>query len=260
MGNKLETYSYSKVKAFYNCPYAYYKHYFEKIKPDFDHGTSEFGTFCHSILEKYAKGELGEWELLNYYVENYDANVPDSMVLHMSDDFSKDFSSSYYSKGYEYFENFEGFNGLEIVEAEHEFYENVEDRFYLTGKIDLICKDKNGDIVVIDHKSKGRFKNKVEKHDYARQLYLYAYAVFKKYGKFPKTLIFNMFRIPDWVVIPFNRDDYIEAMTWLKNSVAEIESCLDFYPINGTFYCHNFCGYYATGMCDRCSTPTDGNK
>ena len=145
------------------------------------------------------------------------------------------------------------------MEAEYDFNENVEDRFILTGKVDLICRDKNGDIVVIDHKSKGKFKNKAEQHEYARQLYLYAYAVFKKYGKFPKTLVFNMFRVPDWVVIPFNKDGYIEAMEWLKNSVAEIESCMDFYPITDTFFEKNFCEYYATGLCDRCSASADSS-
>ena len=257
--NRLETYSYSKVKSFYNCPYGFYKHYYEKERTNFNHGTSEFGTFCHLILEKYAKGELGEWELLDYYSDHYDENVVDSMVLHISDDFSKDFSEMYFSKGYDYFQNFEGFQDLEVLEAEYDFNENVEDRFILTGKVDLICQDKNGDIVVIDHKSKGKFKNKAEQHEYARQLYLYAYAVFKKYGKFPKTLVFNMFRVPDWVVIPFNKDDYIEAMEWLKDSVAEIESCMDFYPITDTFFEKNFCEYYATGLCDRCSTSADSS-
>lgn len=55
----MNTYSFSKLKCFYNCKYYYYLHYFDDdgMEPE-SHGTSEFGRFIHKILELYGKGEL----------------------------------------------------------------------------------------------------------------------------------------------------------------------------------------------------------
>lgn len=244
----IEKYSFSKIKRFYSCPYSYYLHYYEKPEKENPNvitgsGISEFGTFAHSILEKYTKGELDLCDILNYYEENYDNNIISSSVLDLGNGFIKDLYSLYYNDGYKYFSNFNGFDKLEILETEYEFEENIDNKFIFTGKIDLIAKDSEDRLVVIDHKSKSEFKSKKEKEEYAVQLYLYAYAIFKKYGKFPHRLMFNMFRKQKWVTIDFDKKKYIDAIAWLKDSVDEIESCLEFNTIKHTFYCRNFCDY-----------------
>ena len=42
---KLNSYSYSRLKSFFNCKYYYYEHYYAKELPEESHGTSEFGSF-----------------------------------------------------------------------------------------------------------------------------------------------------------------------------------------------------------------------
>ena len=62
---KLPIYSYSKVKSFYNCPFYFFKNYLDRPE-DFvpeGHGTSEFGSYVHKILEMYEKGELDNIKL-----------------------------------------------------------------------------------------------------------------------------------------------------------------------------------------------------
>lgn len=238
-------YSYSKVKSFYNCPFYFFKNYFDKPK-DFvpeGHGTSEFGSYVHKILEMYEKGELGEYELFPYYEEHYDENVKSTFLMHLGNNFSKDLWKIYYDDGKKYFQNFSGYEGLKILESEYEFFEEVDNSFILNGKIDLIAIDKDNELVVIDHKSKGKFKNKIEKEEYAVQLYLYAYAIFKKYKKYPKLLIFNMFRSNEWVEFKFDENKYTDALDWLIKSVNEIEHTLEFPPKLDTFYCNNFCTF-----------------
>lgn len=242
---QLPVYSYSKVKSFYSCPHYFYQNYYDKPE-DFipeGHGTSEFGSYVHKILEMYEKGELGEYELLQYYEEHYDENVKSTFLTYMGKGYSKDLWKVYYDGGKKYFETFSGYDGLKILESEYEFFEEVDNFFILNGKIDLIAMDKNGDLVVIDHKSKGKFKNKAEKNEYAIQLYLYAFAVFKKYGKFPKKLMFNMFRSGEWVKFDFDEDKYTESLEWLIKSVHEIESAMEFPPKPNTFFCQNFCPF-----------------
>ena len=58
----------------------------------------------------------------------------------------------------------------------------------------LILKGQNGFNLTNIYRSfgKGKFK-KGEKEEYAKQLYLYALAVKRKYGEYPKYLFFNMF-------------------------------------------------------------------
>lgn len=241
--NQLAKYSYSKIKNFKECKYGFYKNYFENDKDRLSHGTSEFGSFSHEILEKYAKNELAEYELLPYYIEHYDDNVKSTMVLKMSDTFSKDFSYTYFSSGKDYFENFNGFGDIKILEAEYEFSEPIDNKFLLIGKIDLIAEDVNENLIVIDHKSKSKFKNKAEECEYAKQLYIYAFAIYRKYNKFPKKLMFNMFRRNEWVKFDFDKQKYDETMKWVVDEINEIENCIEFEPIKSGFYCDNFCCY-----------------
>lgn len=241
----LPIYSYSKVKSYYNCPYYFFENYFEK-SDDFElesHGTSEFGSYVHKILEMYEKDELEIYELLDYYEDNYLDNVKSTFVTNMGKGFYKDLSSLYYEGGKAYFENFAGFDDLDILESEYEFYEEIDNSFILNGKIDLVALDKDGKLLVIDHKSKGKFKNKAEKREYATQLYLYSYAVFKKYNRYPDKLAFNMFRQNEWVWFDFDEEEYTKSMDWLIKSVDEIENSFDFEPILDTFFCNNFCGF-----------------
>lgn len=244
----METYSFSKIKCFMSCPLCFYKKYFEKPeeknpKLSMSHGMSEFGSFSHEILEKYEKGELEIYEMLPFYKEHYDENVVSDFSLKLSEDYYRDFSVDYYRSGERYFKNFKGFNEFKILEAEYDFEENIGNKFKFIGKIDLIAEDKFGNLIVIDHKSKSKFKNKTEQKEYAKQLYLYTYAVYKKYKKFPKTLMFNMFRKEDWVKIDFNIKDYVDALKWAIDMVEEIESTFEFIPQKDTFYCWNFCSY-----------------
>ena len=239
---ELPRYSFSKISSFLHCRYGFFKHYFNG-EEGISHGTSEFGGFCHNILEKFEKGELNVYDLSQYYIDNYNKEITSDFTLKMSEDFSKDFAGDYYDSGKKYFENFEGFNDFEILEAEYEFEEVINDLFIFNGKIDLVALDKNGDLVIIDHKSKARFKSKAELKEYARQLYLYSYATYKKYGKFPKQMMFNRFRKNEWTIIDFKQEDYEEALNWAVTNVEEIESTFDFYPNCGDFFSDNFCAF-----------------
>lgn len=244
----MEKYSYSKIKCFLSCPLCFYKRYFEKPEKEqpwlvTGHGTSEFGSFVHSILENYEKGNLETFEMLPYYQEHYNENVVSTFEMKITEDFTKDFSFQYYSSGEEYLKTFNGFNNFNILEAEYEFEEPIDNKFIFTGKIDLIAEDDEKHLIVIDHKSKNGFKNKAELDEYAVQLYLYSYAVEKKYGRLPDILMFNVFRKKKWETIKFDKNRYKDSLSWLKTQVDTIENCFDFPSIPNTFYCWNFCQY-----------------
>jgi CRISPR/Cas system-associated exonuclease Cas4 (RecB family) len=197
----------------------------------------------HHILEEYAKGNMLIEEMLPYYEEHFGDKIISPFVLKIAEDFSKDFYYTYFESGKNYLENFTGFGKMKVLEVEYEFNETVDDKFIFTGKVDLIVEDEDGEFTIIDHKSKSGFKSKKELAEYATQLYLYAFAVERKYGKFPTRLMFNMFRKEEMIKIDFKQSDYEVAMQWLKDSVCKIEECFEFLPILGTFFCNNFCSY-----------------
>lgn len=245
---QLNSYSFSRLKTFYNCKLYYYLHYFDKTLSEVSHGTSEFGSFVHEILEKYAKGELEIYELLPYYEEHYKENIVSDFSLKMSETFSKDMGPKYYESGKRFLEDFTGFD-FNIIEAERQFNLLYKDKFYLNGKIDLIVTNKDGDIYLIDHKSKGNWKNKSEKQEYAKQLYLYAWAIKQIFGKYPKKMAFFMFRINKWEWFDFSLKELHNTLSWVENVVEEIESEFDFSPeldsdgnVTVDFWKRNFCG------------------
>lgn len=223
-------------------------HYFDKSLPEVSHGTSEFGSFVHEILEMYAKGKLEIYEMLPYYEEHYNDYVISDFTLKMSSDFSKDMGEKYYTAGKEFLEQFSGFD-FKILNAEQQFNLPYKDKFFLNGKIDLIACNDSGDLLVIDYKSKGNWKNKEEKEEYSKQLYLYSWAIKQLYGKYPKKMAFYMFRINKWEWFNFSLKKLHSVLKWVENSIEEIESEFDFSPELDEnkepimdFWKRNFCG------------------
>lgn len=251
----METYSFSKVKNFFSCPYAFYCRYFSK--PELKDpsvitgsGLAEFGTFCHKLLEDYEKGEIPLEDLAERYQTEYSDNVESSFEIVTDNGFHLNLDKKYYESGLKYFSEFRGYdnehifkNGIDILKSEYNFTIPIRGAFLFTGKIDLIAQDKDGNLIVIDHKSKAKFKTDEELEEYARQLYLYSLAIKEAFGEYPKYLMFNMFRTHKWVTMDFDQAKLDEAVDWLVKSVEIIESEMDFEPKSGGFYCQNLCSY-----------------
>lgn len=241
--NILESYSFSRLKRFLECPLSYYKRYIEKEENGVGHGTSEFGTFMHLILEKYSKNELNLEDMLMYYMDEYDSNINSTFEFQMSNNFSKDLSDIYYNSGIDYLTNFDGLDIFgKILDVEYEFDLEYKNKFKINGKVDLITQS-NDDLFIIDHKSKSNFKNKKERDEYRRQLYIYSFAVKEKYGVYPKKLFFNMFRKDKILEFDFIEEEYIEALDWFESTVEKIEDCIVFNSNPDTIYCNNFCDF-----------------
>lgn len=230
--------SFSRLNSFYNCKKGWYYSYILK-RADQENFFSQYGTFAHSVFEKYNNGELEIFELADYYKDNYYNNVvepapPNKYV---------DLNESYFNKGYEYFSTFDDNDSEEIIGAEIKFDFNIEvlgkDRKFL-GFIDKISKDKDG-YIVTDYKSKGRFKSKEELHDYTRQLYIYAIAIKKMFGEYPHTLIFNQFKEHTQEVIKFNEADLQETIDWIKKTIELIYDEKDFLASPNDFFCAYLC-------------------
>ena len=124
-----------------------------------------------------------------------------------------------------------------------EYVEFKIDKFDFRGYIDQVLEDADGEIIIVDHKSKAQFKSKAEQKEYARQLYLYAIPIFEKYGKYPKSLVFNMFRKQKVVTIDFKTEDLEEAKEWALKTIKEITETNIFAPTTDEFLCSSLCEF-----------------
>ncbi len=234
----LEHYSFSKLSSYHTCKYGYDLTYHQHLK-GIDNCFALYGTLVHSIMERYAKGEISLWDLPKIYKLEFDeaVNMPFPASV-----FCKDMRNLYYQQGLDFLSSFLGYDDFKILGVEDEFEMQIDDWIF-TGIMDLVYEDKDGHLILLDYKSKSRFKNKEEQHKYARQLYLYCQYVKKKWGKYPDSLIFWTFRKQKQVIIPFNEDDLIEALAWAKYTVKQIRECNSFPATCDDFYCNNLCNH-----------------
>ena len=216
-----KTWSFSSVNSYENCPKCFYLSYLQDPPLEKDQNAfAQWGTLGHSLFERYVNGELELYELGNTYENEYD----EAVTLRFPPNKYVDLGESYHDKGKDYFENWEGFpDNWELIESEREIHLDIEGNTFI-GFIDLIVRDKNtGRYIVVDHKSKSKFKDEKEKEEYARQLYLYALYIKAEYGEFPSHLIFNMFRANDVVTIDFDEGSLEKAAEWFKTTIEKIK-------------------------------------
>ena len=245
------TWSFSRLNSFGKCNYEWFLHYIECNK-----GAggffSDYGSFVHLILQKYLSGELEIFELPTYYEEHYEENIhydpPKNNYV--------DLKQRYYEKGLDYLTNIDLDRDsiAEILGVEKEIHFNLDvdgKEIPFVGYIDLLTEEKDGSIVVTDHKSssiKILKNNKVSKTDqdhfleFKRQLYLYSKAVIEEYGKPPTKLRWNMFKDRTWIEIDFDQMEYEESLEWARDVIRQIYKEQDWLPdTSNEFFCNNLC-------------------
>ena len=241
------TWSFSRLNSFYNCPYEWKLRYIDCNKSE-NGFFGEYGSLIHKILEKYEKGELSLFELNDYYGEHFSENVPHDAPPNKY----VDIKQSYYEKGLDYFNNIDlDLDKYEVLGVEKEV------RFQIAGKdfvgyIDLLLKEKEtGKIIILDHKSasikilkNGKVSKSDQEHvrEFIRQLCLYAIPIIEEYGHVDE-LWWNLFKDKNLLKMPFNKEDYDEAIQWAEDTLKLIETEKEWLPNNSSsYYCNYLCG------------------
>lgn len=217
---------------------AFYLQYLKKV-PCEENAFAQYGTFCHELLERWAKGELPQFALSSEYEDGYDNAVTQSFPP-----FPKGMPLKYYEAGKAYFDSFSGFGDYEILTVEEKFELDIEG-YRFVGIADLVLRDpKDGGIVVIDHKSKSMSAMKKELNVYRRQLYTYAAFVYQKFGVYPKKIMFNMFREGTFIEEDFSMDAFNETMTWIVDTIDAIILESEWKVCPSSFFCRFVCSVF----------------
>lgn len=148
---------------------------------------------------------------------------------------------SYYQKGLRYFTRFDGFgDGYDIVAVEEAFHFHI-DGFPFVGFTDLVLQDKTtDDLVVVCHKSKSA-KSKKQLAPYRHQLYLYAAAVEKRFGRAPSLLRLNLFRDGVMIDEPFRPEEQQHTFAWARDTIHTITHEKTWGARSLDYYCHFVC-------------------
>lgn len=239
------TWSYSRVKTYENCPYKFYLRYVLGRKPTRAF-FAEYGSFIHSLLERYYKGELKRSDLPSEYLANFSDEVRSKAM-------SGKVFKSYFTDGLHYLREFTPVEGG-IVKAEGKINGEI-DGIKFTGVVDLTVDDGES-LMIVDHKSRAvkprsnrakPTKNDMELDEMFVQHYLYVPLVEKRYWRKPDWLAINSFRTGAFIKERFDEGKFEAAKSWLHDGVERIAADEDFDPEPEYFKCHHLCE-----MCDHC--------
>lgn len=231
--------SFSSLTAFEQCPQMFYLQYIKHV-PQEENAFSQYGTFCHGLLEAWAKDEIPDFALAEEYEKRYDENVTSPFPP-----FPKGMPQKYYDQGLAYFQSFAGFGDqFEILSVEERFEIDI-DGYTIVGLADLVLKDRStGEITVIDHKSKTSATMAKDLPTYRKQLYIYAEYVKQKFGVYPAHLKFNLFRENKWVEEAFSEEMLKETKQWIVDTIESILLEADWCPKVSSFFCRFVCSCF----------------
>lgn len=243
--SNVESYSYSKLNSFYNCKYGYRKTYIEGDR-GIGNSMGDFGSLVHSVLEDYTDGKIEQKDMVEVFRDRFYKEIG-SVTMKFSSKFEKDCTAVYLDQVSEFLFGYEGEKGYKVLgtEKKFEFLTKIGDKIrILRGVIDLVLEDFEGNIIIVDYKSKNRFKSKAEAEQYFRQLYFYSLYIIEEYGVEPSKLRFIQFRINETVERDFDRSKYDEVLKWVEDTILLIDE-EEFFPPNTTqpFFCNNLCNH-----------------
>lgn len=235
------TWSHSRISCFHDCKYKFFLRYVlnEPEEPCF---YSSYGSFIHKLLEKHYKDGVPGDELCNEFLLGFNEAVRGDRPAEKT-------LQKYITDGVLLFSALPELP-CKVVAVEQEVRFEVNG-YPFVGFIDAIGQD--GDkLYIIDHKSHNYrdwscrnkpTQNDEDLHKAFRQLYLYAIAVKKLYGRYPDTLILNCFRNGKLIKETFCEAGMNLAKYWAWDSIQQIRCCEDFQPNIDYFRCNNLCGY-----------------
>lgn len=193
--------SYSQIDTFHQCPRKWTYRYIDNLRFDEQNIHLDYGSAVHKGLE-------------NAFLELKDNHkLSDQEMLQVVETLSKDYQYGDPQEELYHFAiedmkrliNYQGFyekiKDTEIVGVEDEFDLKIPTMFCgeeveinIKGFIDLIYRDSDNKLVVVDHKtSKKKFDKNKRRNNL--QIPIYFMAIKDKYGEYPKSGIYNFTKL-----------------------------------------------------------------
>lgn len=236
--------SFSTLHLYENCPYAFYlKKICEIVGVGNDY--ADIGKFAHELNSAIFANDMTIDEAMNKWVDDFDG-------YHYS--ISKSTANKKLESFCDYLLNFdERYSDKYHVIGNELKAEWKIGKYNFIGYIDLLLQDKEtGDILLIDHKSAGKFfgkkgqllKSQEEKFKvYKNQMYLYCIPIYAKYKKYPKYIIWNHIFDGEQTKIPFDIEEFETTKKWAIKTIKQIYKETDFEAKQQYMMCRMLCDY-----------------
>lgn len=221
--------SYSQIDTFEQCPKKWTFQYIDKIDFDDKNIHLDYGSAVHkglenAFLELKTDKKLNEEDLLQTVSKlssDYEWGDKDKELFRYA---MNDMNRLIAYEGF-----YERVKDKDIVGVEDEFNLKIPTMLFgestditIKGYIDLIYRDDDGKLVVVDHKTSNKKFDKNKRRSNL-QIPIYFMAIKDKYGEYPKSGIYNFTKLNDCQESLFTdkvTDEQNEAMD--KRSPKEI--------------------------------------
>lgn len=251
----LMTWSFTRLESYYQCKSAWKRKYIDCERDRSENAFAQYGSVAHKVLEEFLKGEIGLFDMVDEYNNLFNDEITERFPYNKS----VNLAESYYNKGLKYFEEFtDVFPGIdEVLGVEKKINFNIEN-YSFVGFIDVLAKNKDGKVVVCDHKSASiKFKKNGEPQKraaekmemYKKQLYLYCKALIDD-GIQPDILCWNFFNDQNVYMIPFDQKEYEDTIKWAVDTIHLIEQEENFDTHDDFYFCHNICEFRRSCECE----------
>lgn len=215
--------SFSKLETASNCLYGFKRTYLDGI-PDAENPFAQTGTLCHALLESFERGQREVYELLPAFQKAFPLSVTAAWPV-----YPRALKEKTYEKLCRYFRGFQGFDLPTTLMVEKKLVGEIAGRTF-SGILDLVARDAEGRLVIIDHKSGGLTEYRGERlAHHQRQLLLYAALLRQTVGQQAAELAFNMIREGVWIRFPWTQSAEDEALRWAENVMKDAERKLNAY-------------------------------
>lgn len=237
------TWSYSRLSSYEQCPYQWYLKYVENRDGD-TNWYAQNGSAVHETLEKVARGEINIEDAGSYYLDltEYSSEYIKESTREKTENQCLEFFAEY---------DFDLFRNYEIVGAEEEI-DFCIGGYDFHGFIDLHLCDQDGNHIVVDYKSaSGTLKKNSEPkkqsedtwNGYKKQALIYSIGIKQKYGEYPKSLRWLLFRDQQVVEKVFDHEECKAAVNWALETIHKIESDEEFLPQKNFIMCNQLCDF-----------------
>ena len=249
------TYSFSRVKCFRQCPLRYRFRYIEGRKESFRSIESFLGSTVHDVLEwLYAQRDDGaepsEAEILEEFSERWTKGRDDSVaVIRLTDD-----DGEYLRRGREMLSRFFGEtfarDRSETVSLEQRLSKRLSDSVLFTGFADRVGRTDKGRLFVIDYKTS---KSEGDGSEFSEGLQapLYAACVLDHHDDEEALAGYHYLRHGTTRWQQVDRDRARRLVQRFLELVEEVESAQDFPPRPGVLCA--WCGFNA--ICPSAEVP-----
>jgi RecB family exonuclease len=185
------SFSQSKLKTFNRCPKQYEYKYVQNLEPKRKERAPYLGTWLHACLESYYK--TGDWKVGH---QEY-LDIWNSMFEEEREELSKirgkpgrplpEVVERIMRSYLWYYRN----DGWEAVIIEKELNVPTPLGVNFKGRLDLVVKDEEGLMWMVDHKTTGNIPDPNVYHAMDPQLMLYPWATEKQYGITLAGVVYN---------------------------------------------------------------------